>query len=454
MSIDETAVDMSCSGQREAAAELAGMTIAQIRARVAEWKSGDPGWAVLEKDRRVGVRRLVVERRRRDAREQAESQRRERLLHFERRLWAQGVRRVAGVDEAGRGCLAGPVVAAAVILSPDCVIAKVDDSKKLSRTQREALYEEIAAKAIAVGIGQVEAAEIDRLNILQASLKAMRLALDNLSTPPARVLIDGHLPARSPYPEQAIIDGDARSLSIAAASIVAKVHRDRLMCECDGHYPEYGFAAHKGYGSAAHLAALDAHGPCPLHRRSFGPVAARIVAPRSELFLSFEEGICDCANLAELERLGQLVKEAADELVADELAALRRAYREQRDRLGDIGRRGEAEAAAYLEERGYRIQERRYRAAGGEIDLVAEDRDELVFVEVKTSQRASRPEQRVDLAKRQRLTRVARHYIQYCTATDPVCRFDVISVWLRTTGAEIEHWPDAFKPFDQAANSL
>ncbi len=448
MSIDETVADMSRSGECAAAAELAEMTIAQIRARVAEWKSGDPGWAVLEKDRRVGVRRLVVERRRRDARAQAESQRRERLLQFERPLWAQGVRRVAGVDEAGRGCLAGPVVAAAVVLSPDGVIAEVDDSKKLSRTQREVLYEEIAAKAIAVGIGQVEAAEIDRLNILQASLKAMRLALENLPTSPDRVLIDGHLPARSSYPEQAIVDGDARSLSIAAASIVAKVHRDRLMCECDSHYPEYGFAAHKGYGSAAHLAALDAHGPCPLHRRSFSPVAARIAAPRSELFRSFAEGLCDCANLAELERLGQLVKEVADELVADELAALRAAYRAQRDRLGDIGRRGEAAAAAYLEERGYRIQQRRYRAAGGEIDLVAEDRDELVFVEVKTSQRTSRPEQRVDRAKRQRLTQAAQHYVQYYTAADPVCRFDVIAVWLGATGAEIEHWPDAFKPFD------
>ena len=446
MSIDETPAGTSRSG----ALELAGMTIAQIRAEVAEWESGDPGWALLEADRRVGVRRLVVERRRRDAREQAESQRRERLLHFERRLWAQGVGRVAGVDEAGRGCLAGPVVAAAVVLPPDCVITGINDSKKLSRTQREGLYEELVAKALSVGIGQVEAAEIDQLNILQASLKAMRLALENVHPPPDRVLIDGHLPARSPYPEQAIIDGDARSLSIAAASIVAKVHRDRLMCECDARYPEYGFAAHKGYGSAAHLAALDAHGPCPLHRRSFGPVAARVAEPRSELFLSFEEGLYDCANLAELERLAQFVKEATDELTADELTALRGVYREQRDRLGDPGRRGEAAAAAYLEERGYRIRARRYRAAGGEIDLVAEEGGELVFVEVKASQRASRPEQRVDRAKRQRLTRAAQHYIQYGygRAADPVCRFDVIAVWLRAAGAEIEHWPDAFERLD------
>lgn len=444
ISTDET----SAGTNRSCATALAGMTIAQIRAQVAEWESGDPGWALLEADRRVGVRRLVVERRRRDAREQAEAQRRERLLHFERPLWAQGVGRVAGVDEAGRGCLAGPVVAAAVVLSPDCGIAGIDDSKKLSRPQREGLYEELVAKALAVGIGQVEAAEIDRLNILQASLKAMRLALEKVHPPPDRVLIDGHLPARSPYPEQAVIDGDARSLSIAAASIVAKVHRDRLMGECDARYPEYGFAAHKGYGSAAHLAALDAHGPCPLHRRSFGPVAARSAEPRSELFLSFAEGLYDCANLAELARLAQLVKEAAAELTADELAALRETYRAQRDRLGDTGRRGEAAAAAYLEERGYRIRARRYRAAGGEIDLVAEEGGDLVFVEVKASQRASRPEQRVDRAKRQRLTRAARHYIQYDTAADRGCRFDVIAVWLRAAGAEIEHWPAAFEPLD------
>ena len=444
MSIDETSGGLSRSGE----AELAEMTISQIRAQVAEWESNDPNWTLLAKDRRVGVRRLVVQRRRRDARAQAESERRARLLHFERPLWERGVRRVAGVDEAGRGCLAGPVVAAAVVLSPTCAIARIDDSKKLSPTQREALYAEISAQALAVGIGQVEAPEIDELNILQASLKAMRLALENLPTPPERVLIDGHLPARSPYPEQAIIDGDARSLSIAAASIVAKVYRDRLMGECDARYPEYGFAAHKGYGSAAHLAALDVHGPCPLHRRSFGPVAACVAEPRSELFLAFEEGLYDCVNRAELARLGQRVKEAAPDLTADELAALRAAYRAQRDRLGDIGRRGEAAAAAYLEERGYRIQARRYRAVGGEIDLVAEERGELVFVEVKASQRASRPEQRVDRAKRQRLTRAAQHYIQHRAAADTACRFDVLAVWLRPDEAAVEHWQDAFRPLD------
>ena len=192
MSTDETPAGTNRSCEQDAAAELAGMTIAQIRAQVAEWKSGDPSWALLEKDRRVGVPALGGRAAAaRCAGAGRISARRERLLHFERHLWAQGVHRVAGVDEAGRGCLAGPVVAAAVVLSPDGVSDGIDDSKKLSRTQRETLYEEIVAKALAVGIGQVEAEEIDQLNILQASLKAMRLALENLPTPPDRVLIDG-----------------------------------------------------------------------------------------------------------------------------------------------------------------------------------------------------------------------------------------------------------------------
>jgi len=153
------------------------MTIAQIREQVAEWPSGDPGWVLLEKDRRVGVRRLVVERRRRDERELAEQERRDRMLNFERKLWAGGANQVAGVDEAGRGCLAGPVLAAAVILPRDCDISGLDDSKKLSRRRREELYQEIEAGALAMGVGQVDAEEIDRVNILQASLKAMRIAL-------------------------------------------------------------------------------------------------------------------------------------------------------------------------------------------------------------------------------------------------------------------------------------
>ena len=448
MSIDETPPEQSRSHQPVDTEQLAAMTISEIRERVAEWASDELGWAELEKDRRVGVRRLVVERRRRDQREQAERERRVKLLHFERQHWEKGANFVAGVDEAGRGCLAGPVVAGAVILTPDCDIAGLDDSKKLSPSRRESLFAQITEQALFVGIGQVEAKEIDRLNILQASLKAMRMALEGLGQTPDRVLIDGHMPAQSPYPEQAIIDGDARSLSIAAASIVAKVTRDRLMCEYADRYPEYGFAGHKGYGSAEHMAALAAHGPCPLHRRSFGPVADLLVEPRSELYLSFEEGMYDCAHLAELERIAQLVKEASDQIGAGELAGLREIYREQLQKLGDVGLKGEGEAASYLQGLGYKILQRRYRAVGGEVDLVAEEGDELVFVEVKTSKGTSHPERRVDRAKRRRLTRVARHYLQHYKAADTACRFDVVAVSLRGEEAAIEHLQNAFQPLD------
>ena len=152
MSIDETPAGQGRSPKLATAAELAVLTIAQLREQVAEWSGEHPGWVELEKDRRVGVRRLVVERRRRDAREQLERERQTRLLHFEKRLWGQGASRIAGVDEAGRGCLAGPVVAAAVILPPDCDIAGLDDSKKLSPSRREALYAQLADGALGVGV--------------------------------------------------------------------------------------------------------------------------------------------------------------------------------------------------------------------------------------------------------------------------------------------------------------
>lgn len=448
MSIDETPPEHSCSQTHIGAERLAAMTIAQIREQVAGWSSDDSGWSELEKDQRVGVRRLVVERRRRDMRDRAERERRVKLLYFERRLWGQGANYVAGVDEAGRGCLAGPVVAAAVVLAPDCDIIGLDDSKKLSPSRRESLFDHIAEQALFVGVGQVDAAEIDRLNILQASLQAMRMALKNLGTVPDRVLIDGHMPAKSPYPEQAIIDGDARSLSIAAASIVAKVTRDRLLCEYADQYPQYGFASHKGYGSAEHMSALAAHGPCPLHRRSFGPVADLLQEPRSELFLSFEEGIYDCANLAELERIAELIKGASEQIGAVELKGLRGTYREQLQKLGDVGLRGEGEAASYLQGLGYRVLERRYRAVGGEVDMVVETGGELVFVEVKTSEGTNHPERRVDRAKRRRLTRVARHYLQRHAATETICRFDVLAVSIKGTTVVVEHLQNAFQPLD------
>ena len=191
-------------------------------------------------------------------------------FEIERHYWSNGGRWIAGVDEAGRGCLAGPVVAAAVVLAPDTELTGLDDSKKLTPAIRAALMDEIMASALAVGIGQCSPAEIDRLNILHASLEAMRRAVYDLALTPDQLLIDGNKAiADAPWPQETVVKGDARSLSIAAASVVAKVTRDRLMVRLHNAFPAYGWDRHKGYPTAAHYDALRSHGPSPHHRRSF-----------------------------------------------------------------------------------------------------------------------------------------------------------------------------------------
>ena len=184
---------------------------------------------------------------------------------------------IAGVDEAGRGPLAGPVVAAAVILNPAKRIRGLADSKVLSPQKRERLHDEIMDKALCCAIALATVQEIDTLNILQATLLAMRRAVEGLRLPPALVMVDGNRLPVLPMRAEAVIDGDAKVKAISAASILAKVHRDRWCAEIDAHWPQYGFAAHKGYGAAAHLAALREHGACEHHRRSFAPVAAVFV---------------------------------------------------------------------------------------------------------------------------------------------------------------------------------
>jgi len=188
---------------------------------------------------------------------------------FEAEARARGFRVIAGLDEAGRGPLAGPVVAAAVVLPEKGKLKGVDDSKKLSAEQREEMFSLLREKALATGVGIVDVQEIDRLNILRASLKAMELAVGNLSLPPDFLLIDGIHPLPLPLPQQTIPKGDQRCLSVAAASIWAKGTRDRLMVGYHDQYPQYNFARHKGYGTREHLQAIRKYGCCPLHRRSF-----------------------------------------------------------------------------------------------------------------------------------------------------------------------------------------
>jgi ribonuclease HII len=190
-------------------------------------------------------------------------------MRRERSLRRRGFQKIAGVDEAGRGPLAGPVVAAACLFPPKVTVEGVDDSKKLSPQRRNELHEKLRASGISIGVGVVDAAEIDRINIFQATIKAMQAAVDQLNEKPDYLLVDG---LQLPYPTvpvEKVIRGDQLCHAIAAASIVAKEVRDRMMEAFDLEYPEYGFARHKGYGTEAHREALRIHGPSPIHRRSF-----------------------------------------------------------------------------------------------------------------------------------------------------------------------------------------
>ena len=200
-------------------------------------------------------------------------------FRHEKKLRTVGISRIAGIDEAGRGALAGPVVAAAVVLPEKFRHRKLKDSKQLPPELREEIYAELVANAqISWAIGVVDHVEIDRINILRATHKAMRAAIEALSGPPDHVLIDGLPVIPFPFPQTAIIDGDCYSKSIAAASVIAKVTRDRIMREFCGQFPQYCFSQHKGYSTELHLSRLHEFGPCPIHRRSFEPVAQPLLA--------------------------------------------------------------------------------------------------------------------------------------------------------------------------------
>ena len=220
-------------------------------------------------DPRAGIQKLVQGAGKALERIGQERERLEQMRSYERDCIQKGYTYICGIDEAGRGPLAGPVVAGAVILPQDCEIFGLNDSKKLSEKRREELYEEITEKALAWGAGVIGPARIDEINILQADYEAMCEAIGQLKVMPQILLNDAVTIPQVRIPQISIIHGDARSVSIAAASIIAKVTRDRMMVEYDSLFPEYGFAEHKGYGTAAHYAALKKYGPCMIHRRSF-----------------------------------------------------------------------------------------------------------------------------------------------------------------------------------------
>ncbi len=302
-----------------------------------------------------------------------------------------------GVDEAGRGPLAGDVYAAAVILPLDAEIPGINDSKKLSEKKRDALYDLITEQAVAWAVGVATVEEIERINILQAAMLAMKRAVEALPVKPALALVDGNKNPPLSVPSRCLVHGDATSASIAAASIVAKVSRDRYMAEMDGKYPGYLFAKHKGYGSKAHYDCIDRLGPSPIHRMSF------------------------------------LKK-----------------YYEKKSEPGPLndGGRGEAAASQRLAEKGFRILETNWHSRYGEIDLIAADGTHLVFCEVKTRREDSlgAPREAVERSKRKKLTETALCYLSgHPTALQP--RFDIMEVTLSCgEGAvlSVEHLENAF----------
>jgi len=317
-------------------------------------------------------------------------------LDRELALCRQGYRVVAGLDEVGRGAWAGPLVACAALLpveSPTLAeeLAGIRDSKRLTPTRRSQFHEQISTLALSLGLGVVSSSRLDELGVVAATRLAMTRALDSLSTSPDYLLVDGFPLAYKGLPHQGIPGGDDLSMSISAASIVAKVERDRMMVALDDVFPGFEFGRHKGYGTARHREALDRLGPSPVHRMSYAPMKFR------------------------LEGREQSPVEST-----------------RSDARAQLGRLGEGIAAEYLERQGYVICQTNYRCDVGEVDMVALDGDCLVFVEVRTrsSRKFGSPEESITAAKRQKLVEVAQTYLQEHESQPPDWRIDVVSIQL------------------------
>ncbi|HET7728452.1 MAG TPA: ribonuclease HII [Usitatibacter sp.] len=276
----------------------------------------------LQRDSRQGVRKLYDSLKKRFEREQKERVRLDAMRHFEMVLWKSGIRDIAGVDEAGVAPLAGPVVAAAVMFPPDTAIAGVDDSKRLDAPTREKMAAEIRARASGVSVGIASVEEIDEINIYHASLLAMRRAVEGLPRAPQHVLVDARTVPGIPMPQNAFNKGDGINFTIAAASIIAKTERDRMMEALDREYPGYGFAGHKGYPTAEHREAFMKLGPCAVHRMSF-PVIHEMLGECCPLFYTMRERIFAAQTRDAMAQADEALKEAMKALNEQEYRKLR-----------------------------------------------------------------------------------------------------------------------------------
>lgn len=320
--------DSETRDERDARPALSGMTVREVRELIAGAppEPGDALWCELRDDPRRGVRDICDRLLRRRDSERARREHEARMRRSEAELWDEGLDLVAGVDEAGRGPLAGPVVAAAVVLPRELSFAGIDDSKRLTAARREELFKLIRSEAVAVGVGSVSESVIDEINILRATFRAMRDAIADLGVAPDHVLVDGNSIPELALPQTAINRGDQKSTAIAAASIIAKVTRDRLMVEMDDQYPGYGFARHKGYGTPDHISALMRLGPCEIHRRSFH-VVLDAAGGMSELYASFKNALLSADDTERLERIAREIAREKERLAPYELSKLRGLYK-------------------------------------------------------------------------------------------------------------------------------
>ena len=306
------------------ASTLSRLSIEEIRERYAHADSPVTPQALnkLKRDPRSGVRQLYEALKKRYERDSAERTRLDAMLNFERVLWRAGVQHIAGVDEVGMGPLAGPVIAAAVIFPPHTELTGIDDSKRLDLEQRLDAERRIRAAATAIGIGVAEVADIDSVNIYNAGLLAMRRAVEALPIRPQHVLVDARSIPGVDAPQNCFNKGDGIDFSIAAASIVAKTHRDRLMDELAREFPLYGFERHKGYSTPEHQAAIRAHGPCAIHRKSFTFIR-ELCGEYSTLFYDLKGRLDVAAARADLQALDDELAACAGALAEHEQRKLK-----------------------------------------------------------------------------------------------------------------------------------
>lgn len=350
-------------------------------------------YKIYGSDKRAGVQNIISRYRKKEQMLNSERTRLKGMTVYEKKY--ETAKYICGIDEAGRGPLAGPVVAAAVVLPKNCEILYLNDSKKLSPAKREQLYDEIMEKAVSVGVGMASPARIDEINILQATYEAMREAVTALSVKPDILLNDAVTIPEILVPQVPIIKGDAKSISIAAASVIAKVTRDRLMIQYDDIIPGYGFARNKGYGSRDHIEALAKLGATPIHRKTF--------------IKNFEIGkTCDSAD------------------------------RNNRKTGNDY----EKAVGYYLEQKGYEILKYNYCCRFGEIDIVAKDGEYIVFCEVKyrANDRAGKPLEAVDRKKQKTIYACAMCFLKEKGLETVPCRFDAAGV----EGSKITYIKNAF----------